>query len=143
MDCKTASASLTAFIDGALPSDESPLVAAHLSSCPSCRSRQSALAAARTAFARLPPESAPADFDARLRRRLAPPRTRRWTWTDLFALTPALAAAAVVGFALFRLGWAPRPADAPNIEDSEPGLDAGRWGYDSSESPCSTPLNCG
>ncbi|MFI5349753.1 MAG: anti-sigma factor family protein [Elusimicrobiota bacterium] len=68
MDCKSASASLTAFIDGALASDESPLVAAHLTSCPSCRSRQSALAAARTAFARLTPESAPAGFDARRRR---------------------------------------------------------------------------
>ena len=105
--------------------------------------RDSDFAAARAAFAELTPESPSADFDARLRRRLAPARSRRWRWNDYFAMTPALAVAAAAGFALFRLGHAPRSVETPVIEAAPPGFDAGRWGNDPSESPCSTPLNCG
>jgi hypothetical protein len=105
--------------------------------------RKPDFAAVRAAFASLPPESPSADFDARLRRRLAPRRARAWTWSDLFALTPALAAAAVAGFALFRLGRMPRAVEAPAIEVSVPGLDDVPWGYDPVESPCSTSRNCG
>jgi len=101
-------------------------------------------AAARAAFAGLAPESPSADFDARLSRRLAPTPARRWTLADFFALTPAFAAAAAVGFALFRLGHLPPPRSdyAPGVESSAPGLDAGRWGYDPNESPCSTTHYC-
>jgi hypothetical protein len=106
---------------------------------------ESEFAAARAAFAELTPESPSADFDARLRRRLAPAPARRWSLSDFFALTPAFAAAAAAGFALFRLGHMPPPraGDVPAIEASAPGFDAGRWGYDPSASPCSTALDCG
>jgi hypothetical protein len=57
-------------------------------------------------------------------------------------MTPALAAAAVAGFALFRLGRMPRAANVPAIEAPAPGLDDGRWSYDPVESPCSTSRDC-
>lgn len=104
---------------------------------------ESKFAAARAAFAELAPEAPSADFDARLRRRLAPLLARRWTLADFFALTPAFAAAAVAGFALFRLGRAPRPVDVPAIGVSVPGLDDVHLGYEPIESPCSTARNCG
>jgi hypothetical protein len=104
---------------------------------------ESEFAAARAAFAELTPEPPSADFDSRLRRKLAPPPARRWALADFFALTPALAAAAVAGFALFRLGRTPPAADVRAIRGSTPGYDSGRWGYDPGESPCSTSRNCG
>jgi hypothetical protein len=102
---------------------------------------ESKFAAARAAFAELAPESPSADFDARLREKLAAPRACEWTWRDFFALTPAFAVAAAAGFALFQLGRAPRPVDYPKIEFSTPGLYDGRAdGH--GESPCSTALDC-
>jgi hypothetical protein len=104
--------------------------------------REPDFAAARAAFASLAPEAPSRGFDERLRRRLSPAPARRWTWTDFFALTPSLAAAAVVGFALFRLGRVPRAPIPPRVEAPSPGYDVGRWGYEPPESPCSTDRDC-
>lgn len=100
-------------------------------------------AAARAAFAGLAPEAPSPGFEARLSGRLGPPARKAWSLADLLALTPAFAAAGLVGFALLRLENRPPSADGPRAGASQPGYDAGRRLMGPDASPCSTALDCG
>lgn len=69
-DCDGAARLLSAYLDGELSGNEREMVARHLSRCPACGKKFSALRAARTAFRMTKPAAASPWFCSRLKARL-------------------------------------------------------------------------
>lgn len=100
-------------------------VAAHLQACAACREFQSQRAELRALVGSLEPVAAPADFDMRLRAKIAAERsgqTQPFTFARLLS-TPALAAAALFVAVAGSLVWVAQRdpgTSAPQVTQSAP-----------------------
>lgn len=155
MECHEAVSRLSTGLEGELGPTDARRLEQHLAGCASCRRDQARLVATLRAVQALPPETVSAEFDARLRRRLAAetagPRRR-----SLRRRLPVLALGAAAVLVIVTLG-VPRRRDAPRPPDAQvpvawatraperPGFDcrvgsAGRCHVDAA---CATARSCG
>jgi anti-sigma factor RsiW len=122
---------LTALVDGALPPARAKEIERHLESCEACRAERARLAAAATAFRRLPPAPEPSPlFATRLAARLAREEGPRRSWAARLGawvnpssfrwkLAAPAAAAVLAGgvvFAAVRIQRAEETAVAENLD---------------------------
>ena len=78
---------------------------AHVASCPSCREFRDERTRLRQLVGSLEPVTAPADFDVRLRARIAAERQRPSLFPHFLVSTPVMAAAAVIVMLAASIVW--------------------------------------
>ncbi len=117
---------------------------AHISSCPSCREFRDERTRLRQLVGSLEPVTAPADFDVRLRARIAVERqrpARASLWPHFLMSTPAMAAAAVIVMLAASIVWFSQRngKQSPTVAQRGPASERQRNGEASTASKETTP----